>query len=207
MSLLITIQTVTSRILNPDGSLATGTIIIAPNEAFEFTEDDATRKKVTTEPIEATFTDGVLDATFEIAPTLNADQNKVNLYYEAQFITHSRNWTEFWVIDAAGANPLELTDITEVIVDQVASTVDFIPSDDVSVAPIADGIPRARADGTIDPGWILGIPNSTIVYRYVAATFEDLPSTLTSADLAIGYVQDSQQIFIWAGSSWRTVGG
>lgn len=203
---MITIETDTSRIINPDGSLASGTIIINPVDSFEFTETDDSRKKVSTEPIQETFEDGVLDTSFEIAPTLNADQNKSNLYYAVEFITNSANWTEFWVIDANGPTTLEITDVTEVIVDQVASTTDFIPSDDVSVEPIADGIPRAGADGTIDPGWILGLPNATVVYRYIAVSFEVLP-TLTSNVLAIGYVEDSDQIFIWAGSSWRVVGG
>ncbi len=203
---MITIETDTSRIINPDGSLASGTIIISPNEDFEFTEDDDTRKKVTTEPVQVTFADGVLDDTLELAPTLNADQNKTNLYYEVQFITNSRSWTEYWVLDESGPDPIEITAVTEVIVDQVASTVDFIPSDDVSVEPVPDGIPRAREDGTIDPGWILGLPNATVVYRYIVASFEALP-TLTSDVLAVGYVTGQDQMYIWAGSSWRVVGG
>jgi hypothetical protein len=203
---MITIETDISRIINPDGSLATGTILISPNVDFEFTENDDTRKKVTTEPAQVTFAAGILDASFNLAPTLNADQNKTNLYYEVQFITNSRSWTEFWILDADGPAVLEITAVTEVIVDQVASTVDFIPSDDVSVEPVADGIPRARADGTIDPGWILGLPNATVVYRYIVASFEALP-TLTSSVLAVGYVTDQNQMYIWAGTSWRVVGG
>jgi hypothetical protein len=203
---MITIETDDSRIINPDGSLASGTIIISPNEGFEYTEEDDTRKKVTTEPVQVTFTAGILDDVLELAPTLNASQNKTNLYYEVQFITNSRSWTEFWVIDADGADPIEITAVTEVIVDQVASTVDFIPSDDVSVEPVADGIPRARADGTIDPGWILGLPNATIIYRYIAATFEALP-TLTSGVLAVAYVTGDDQSYFWAGSRWRVFAG
>lgn len=197
---MITIQTSTSRIKNNDGSLATGSIIIRPSSDFNFTESGAIIK-ITTEPIRQTFTSGILDSSFSIAPTLNASQDKSNLYYTVSFYTNSGNWTEYWVLDGAGSATLEITSVTKVIVNPVASTVDYVPSGDVSVASSADGIPRAGATGIIDSGWLVA-SGQTLVYA-----FTPYASPPAGVSLAIGYDADSDQVVVYAGGRWRVAAG
>lgn len=200
---MITVQTSNSRVVNNDGSLATGFLIITSVESFQFTDTDSKRKKVTMEPMQFTFVSGVLSSpsTFQIAPTVNASQNKTNLYYTVLFVTNAGKWTEYWTIDANSSDTLELTDVTKVIPSPIATTTDFISADSVSTTPGADLIPRAKSDGTIDLGWFLGIPGGVAVYSY---TGNPLP-TLTSGVLAVGLDTGEDQIKVWDGSKWRTV--
>lgn len=205
---MITIQTVTSKIINNDGSNASGYLIVRANDEFEFTNSGA-RRKVTTEGMIQNFEDGVLDASFSIAPTLNASQDKENLYFTVQFFTNSAKWTEYWVIDAAGDSTLEITAVTKVIVSPVASTVFYIPSDDVSIEPADGGIPRADGDGLIDPGWIIGA-TGTLVYSFTEASLGGtIPETPAPSGvlIAIGYSASKEQTFVWAGNNWRVIGG
>lgn len=197
---MITIATASAKIINNDGSLATGFLIITPIDEFQFTDAGSVRRKVTMEPMQFTFVSGVLSnpATFQIAPTLNASQDKVNLYYTVLFITNAGKWTEYWSIDANGGD-LELTAITKVIPSAIATTTSFISSDSVSTVPTPNLIPRAKSDGTIDMGWILGIPGGVAVYFY---TGNPLP-TLTSGVLALGLDTGDDQMKLWDGTKWR----
>lgn len=191
--------------MNNDGTFPSGYLIITANDEFEYTES-ASRRMVSTEDIMKTFTSGLLDAIFTIAPTINASQDKTNLYYTVQFFTPSRKWTEYWTIDAAGASTLEITSITKVIVNPVASTVDYIPSDDVSIEPIASGIPRAGADGLIDAGWIIGA-SGTFVYSFTDTDLgHPLGAPPSGVLLAIGYDAIDDQSYVWAGGRWRVTG-
>lgn len=199
---MITIVTGTSRIKSNGGVLATGQIIIQANDEFEFT-DTGGRVKVTTDPVVYGFTSGLLDDDISIAPTLNASQDKTNLYYTVQFITALSKWTEYWVIDADGGASLEITAVTKVIVNPVASTVDYIPSDDVSVDPIADGIPRADENGILDSGWLVA-GGGTLVYQF---TGHPLPTPPAGVTIAIGYDSVDDQSYVYAGGRWRIVGG
>lgn len=202
---MITIKTSTSKIVDNNGDLASGVIIIEANDDFEYLETGNPRK-VTTDPKQIIFTDGLLAASFSIAPTLNATQDKTNLYYKVVFRFGYRERTEYWVVDASGPAELEITAVTTVIPDPVAKTEDFISSDLVSVLPIAYGIPRAKADGTIDAGWVLGIPNATPVYGYPVDNREDLP-TIAATAIALGYVLNEEQAYACAGGKWRMIGG
>lgn len=207
---MITIITSTSRIIGPGGDLASGQIIITPNVQFNYT-DGSDPKKVTTQPKVVDFTDGILDASFTLAPTTNASQNKTNLYYKAEFVTDGGNWTEYWVFDGTSQPySVEITAIVKVVPDPVASTEDYIAADEVSVTPVADGVPRARADGTLAPAWFNGIPGSVLVYSYTDATIGGpIPQTSPPAGvlLADGYDSGSDQCFVWAGGRWRVTGG
>lgn len=200
---MITIKSGDSRIVNNDGSLATGFGIITANESFQFT-DASKRRTVTLEAIKFTYTSGVLDASFSIAPTLNATQSNSNLYYKVQFITNDSHWTEYWIIDASGSSEIEITSVTKVTPSAVANTTDFISSDTVSVVPIANGVPRAGEDGTIDIGWLIGIPGGTPVYDY--SSVFPLPN-LGAGVLGIAKDQGDGQLKIWNETDWKVVGG
>lgn len=198
---MITITTTTCRIKNSDGSLADGYLIVTPNDSFEFT-DSGVRVKVSSESIRQTFTAGVLDATFTIAPTINASQDKSNLYYTAQFFTNAGMWTEYWTIDANGGN-LELTAITQVIVSPVASTVSYLSTDDVSTTSIPDGVPRAGSDGTINTGWLVA-GGGTLVYSFTGHPLPIPPAGITIAE---GYDPVDDVTAVYAGGRWRITGG
>ena len=202
---MIIIQT-TQKIQAADGSFPSGYLVVEPCDQFEYLESaDSHVKKVGNEPVQVTFTDGLLDATFKLAPTLNASQDKSNLFYTATFYFNGGGRKiEYWAIDGGGAATLELTDIIQVVPDPTASTQDFIASDEVSVVPIANGIPRAKADGTLDSGWLFGIPNFVPVKRIPAvANVEDLPAQ-GATDYAICYVTNAEQGYFWAGGKWRS---
>lgn len=199
---MITIKTDDSRIINNDGSLATGFGIVSINESFQYT-DSSHRKKVSLDPIKFDFEDGILDVSFLIAPTVNASQDKTNLYYTVLYVTNSSKWTEYWVIDANGSTSLEITSVTQVIPSAVANTQDFISSDDATTVPTAGAVPRAKSDGTLDSGWFLGIPGGVPVYSYSGSPLPNLGTGV----LGVGFDTGDEQIKVWNGSRWVTVGG
>jgi hypothetical protein len=108
---MITIQTVTSKIRDPNGTLSSGKITVQASEAFEC-QDAGSPLKITTEKIEVTIASGAVTA-FTLAPTYGASHDKTGLYYIARFYTTSASWTEYWVIDGAGAASLEITSVIQ----------------------------------------------------------------------------------------------
>jgi hypothetical protein len=203
---MITVKTASSLIVNNDGSPATGYVVITPSSSFEFLDTDGKRKKVGVHPVGIIFIAGLLNPNgFPLAPTVNAAQDNVNLYYTADFYTNVNGdkWTEYWVVDANGANPIEITAMTQVIVDPIALPADFISSDSVSTVPTANIVPRALATGFLDAGWFAGSPGGVLVGYYVG---NPLP-TPALGTLALGYDPVQQQVFVWDSvGNWRAIG-
>lgn len=208
---MITIQTSNSKIKNSDGSLASGHLIVEPNDQFQFTDTDSKVYKVSNDPIQVTFTSGVLDASFQLAPTKNASQDKSNLYYTATFFTSDgARKIEYWTIDASGSLTLEITDVTQVIPSPTAKTEDFVSSDLVSVTAIPNGIPQAGPTGTLSAEWITGVSGAVFVYRYIVADREALIGINPGNTIARAYVLNEDQNFTWvynpisSSGGWRT---
>jgi hypothetical protein len=198
---MIMIQTVNSKIYDNRGNPVTGKLIIAPNVEFEYTEfSTPNRRKVTLEPVEIAINNGVI-ASFQIAPTLNANHDKSNLYYVVRVYTQSTDYTEYWVIDTAGAPVLEFTDITLVNPDPFAQTAPLIPADDVTAVPTANKIPRAQAGGKLALGWIpvsLGSPVASFVQPNRPSP-DPVPN-----ELALWFDTAESQFKVWDGVDWRT---
>lgn len=200
---MITIKTQTSEIVYSNGAKATGVLQITPSEPFTFLDiDDLKRKRVSLETMQVSFSSGkVAEAGFKLAPTVNAQNNKSNLYYKVKYITASSTWTENWIIDGNGPTTLEIADVTK-----IEPEPDIVPSiepDDVTVTPTANMIPRADGSGAIDLGWFPAMPLNMLINGYIGTR-----TSFVIPNGVFAFIVDTSdgQVYFWDGADFHAVG-
>lgn len=126
---VITIRTQTSRIITPDGELATGVLVVQPNAEFEF-DGEGGRKLVSPSAVRVAFTEGELDEPLVLAPTKGAGHDRTGILYTATFEAHNAAqrkigvWTQYWELDEATIeSPIEITAVPLVSVDDLPAYI------------------------------------------------------------------------------------
>lgn len=199
---MIKINTATSKIIAPDGSLASGTLTVWPNTSYEYNEL-AGRRKVAAHKISRQITDGLLATALALPPTRGANHDTEGVYYFAKFRTVGVEWTEYWDIAADGPAELEITDIVRVNTSQTPALV-LVPGPPGQGGGLQSGLsvftglndttPEGftALDFTIDKGWkfLSGWGGN---YSYPNVIYVDIDGVIRP----VFYEHDSQCIAYW----------
>ncbi len=214
----VTIQTTTSSITDSAGNGVTGQLRIRSIEEFEYDNGAAVVKVGTSEALYG-FTDGLLDATFDLIPNHGTGVDKwdsdadTGPVYRVDFeINDGESWTEFWIIRVAQDNTsIEITDVelsagvsavagtdcdAQDLIDQHVAESDphpqYLLEDEVSVVPANNLVPRADGTGEIDANWV---PDATTISKGKVQLSGDLTGTAAAPTVAAGAIDDAKTNF------------
>jgi len=110
------IVTETSRIRTPDGALANGLLTVTPNAEFRYLAG-AEPRLVSATSVSVLFAEGELLEALELAPTKGETHSLDGVLYRVQWKFHAggtviRTVDEWWELDEAGDDDIEVTAVT-----------------------------------------------------------------------------------------------
>ena len=150
---MTSIITTTTTITDSDGRNAYGQLVIRPNKPFVY---GGTPTSVTTTPVTRSIVDGKLGSALSLAVNTGDSNVPTATYYIVDRTLNGQQDRVYWQIDAGDADPLEISDITEIIPE--ADSVDSVQAHvgqanpHTQYAKFTDGAEAQTADTAADGG-------------------------------------------------------
>lgn len=200
MASKILIKAVESKIQTVKGENVVGKITIRPSESFELLQGGTPAKvKVSVDPVVVDVASGTF-TSFYLWTLTGSSQDKTGLYYVVDYQTQSGDFTEYWTLSATDPDQIEIIDVPR-IVPLRSVTEPVILASEVSILSAANKIPRAGANGKIDPSFFEA--TDFVIF------FEEKPAQ-NPASNQIAFAREmfeggQFQIVKWDGQQWSAL--